>query len=229
MSNRLTESIQIINKNSLGFDEETIHVMTNNILSNMIFSNKLSQYVKRKMMEELDNFELAKNIMTYNTFLDKIDSLTLDEKQLKNMLKRTSTQKMLCERNPFYEIYLNEFGVLTNFDYTKKFVICTQPCGDKKNKSTKQINYELSKLIELNSVKISKIALKVVVVIIMIDIIFKNYFFILKNPGFKNAVIDKIKSFADYKNDREIFENLANKYSLPTNILEIWLDVLENN
>lgn len=230
MSNRLAESIQIINKNSFGFDEETTHVITKNILSSMIFSNKLSQYVKHGIMEKLNNFELAKNIMTYKTFLDKINSLTLNEKQLENMLKRTRTQKMLCEQNPLYEIYLNEFGVLKDFDYTKKFSIRTQPRKSKRNKSTRETTHEISKLIELNSVKTSKPSLKkVAVVIIMFDIMFKNYFIISKNPNFKKTLIDKIRSFADCEDDGEFFKRLANKYSLPTNLLEIWLDAMENN
>lgn len=229
MSNRLTESIQIINKNSLGFDDETTHVITNNILSGMSFSVKISQYEIRDMMYKFSKFELENKCkMTYKTFLDKINSQTLNERKLVHMLKSKHIQKMLCAQNPLFEIYLNEFKVLKDFDYTKQFVICTEPLI--KSKRVIIISSEVSKLIELNSIELSGGGLcRAVIVVIMFDVVFRNYSIVLNHFTFKKTLINKIRSFMNCKKDRTKIDALVNKYSLPANLLELWLTALENN
>lgn len=229
MSKRLTDSMQIIGKNTLGFDEETQHVLTENILNNMTFMGSISRQVIHDTIRIFENINLSDRYdMKYSEFLNQISTEKLTENKLKYMLKNRNIQQSLCSTNSLYKLYLNEWGVLKDYDYDNKPKVCTEANCRKLSSSTiNRVNNEIKQLIELNCITLTNGRMRrCVIMIIMYDVLFKNYYVVSSSPNFKKVCMEKIKEFIDCDEDRGTFDLVIQKYSLPANLLNTWYEVL---
>lgn len=128
--------------------------------------------------------------------------------------------KLLSKKYPLFDLFLIENNFIEKNDNTIH-EIKIKP-NVEKNVNTffiKEVKFML-KLCEIVKGKNNK----VLIIIMIFDLIFKNFSFCLNNKKFGIQIKNKIREF---KLDIDIFNNLENKYNLEPNIIIKWCNEID--
>lgn len=128
--------------------------------------------------------------------------------------------KLLSKKYPLFDLFLIENNFIEKNDNTI-YEIKIKPNVENNFKTffIKEVKFML-KLCEIVKGKNNK----VLIIIIIFDLIFKNFSFCLNNKKFGILIKNKIREF---KLDIDIFNNLENKYNLEPNIIIKWCDEID--
>ena len=128
--------------------------------------------------------------------------------------------KLLSKKYPLFDLFLIENNFIEKNDNTI-YEIKIKPNVENNFKTffIKEVKFML-KLCEIVKGKNNK----VLIIIIIFDLIFKNFSFCLNNKKFGIQIKNKIREF---KLDIDIFNNLENKYNLEPNIIIKWCDEID--
>lgn len=129
--------------------------------------------------------------------------------------------KLLSKKYPLFDLFLIENNLIEKNDNTI-YKIQIKPNIEKdvdKNKFTEETKF-LLKLCEIVKGKNNK----VLIVLIVYDLIFKNFSFCLKYKKFGIQIKNKLTEF---KFDNDTFTNMENKYNLEPDIIAKWNDEID--
>jgi len=131
--------------------------------------------------------------------------------------------KLLSKKYPLFDLFLIENNLIVQDLLKIKYTIQIKPIKDNYNKE--KIIYEIKFLLRLCELVIGKTN-KVIIVLILFDLIFKNFNFCLDHDNFKITLKNKLK---EYEDEKECFNLITNKYNLGIDIISNWINVLNEN
>lgn len=130
--------------------------------------------------------------------------------------------KLLSKKYPLFDLFLIENDLMIR-DLETNYTIQIKPIKDNYNKE--KIIYEIKFLLRLCELVIGK-SNKVIIVLIIFDLIFKNFNFCLDYNNFKITLKNKLK---EYEDEKECFNLITNKYNMGSDIISKLLNVLNEN
>jgi hypothetical protein len=129
--------------------------------------------------------------------------------------------KLLSKKYPLFDLFLIENNLIEKNDNVR-YEIQIKPILENnvdEDKFIKETKF-LFKLFKITKEKNNC----VLIVLILFDLIFKNFSFCLNNKKFGTQVKNKLMEF---KLDAKIFTNMENKYNLVPDIITKWYDEIE--
>jgi hypothetical protein len=216
MNTNLIETINLLRKNKryFGSNEDYLKILTN--LYNEI-SDKNSSDQNLNFKELHDNI---KNIKLHDLDQDekkKIFDEILSSFNFDSILKIKNINKLVFV-NPLFELVFVENN-LTQFVPDKKFQIQSEPIFDPYNK---QDIIDLVKVLLEMCYKANGYKNKTILCIIIFDIIFKNFQFVIDNNKFAITVKNKL---IELKKDIDKIDEVCLKYQLEKDFLDKWIEV----
>lgn len=217
MNHNLLESINILKKNKRYFvsNDDYLKILTN--LYNEISQKNLSN--SNEKLKELDSFD---NIGLENFNKDeknKIFEDILSSFNFESIFKINNINKLVLI-NPLFELLFVE-NKLIELDSAKKYHIQTEPLFDQYNK---QYIVDIIKILLKICGSSYGYRNKILVSIIIYDILFKNFQFIIDNKKFAITVKNKL---IEFKKDTYKFDEICDSYNLEKNILNKWSEILD--
>lgn len=129
--------------------------------------------------------------------------------------------KLLSKRYPLFDLFLIENNLMV-WDPNIKYEIQTEPIIGPYDKI--EIVHKIKLLLQLCEIVINK-QNKIIIILIIYDLIFKNFKFCLDNYNFSITIKNKFIEFIEVKHH---FDDVMNKYNLENNILNIWQEKINN-
>lgn len=131
-----------------------------------------------------------------------------------------SNIKLLSKKIPLFDLFLIENNLLVK-EPNMKYEIQTIPIinNDDKNTCVNLLNF----LLKLNS-KINNKSIKILIILIIYDLIFRNFKLALDHYKFILVIKDKLNEFQYEINE---FNNMLSKYNIKTDIITKWNNTID--
>ena len=180
-------------------------------------------------IEEIEKIEPVQQVqIIYQDELNLID----DDKiynVIENIMKigthsyllEKSDVKLVSKKYPLFDLFLIENNLIEK-NVNVQYKIQIEPIVEK-NVNVDDLVYGIKFLLKMCEIVKGKNN-KALIVLIVYDMIFKNFSFFLKHKKFGTEVKNKIMEF---KSDIEIFKVLENKYNLEPDVITKWEDAIE--
>ena len=230
----LIDTITLIRKNQRNFEnrEEYMQILTN--LYNEI-SHKEEKAKKKKQLNESDqvdnivfNPKISKSILTnstYNNFLHTYPNTYNQTDLIVRMYDISIKQKL-----PLIAYAYNEREIISPEQFAEMInvldVNIQQEPIPEHEYYKEQLICEIKMLLHMCNIGTKNI--KIISILMIFDLIFRNFKFVIDNKGFYEVVKNKINEFVKSDDDCEKIKLFCQKYNINHNIIFSWHETLNN-
>lgn len=217
MNSNLLETINILKRNKRYFasNDDYLKILTN-LYNEISHKNLLNMNIEIKELDGLEDINLDDFGMEEK---EKIFNEILKSFNFESILKIKNINKFVLI-NSLFELLFVENNLI-ELDQNKKYHVQIEPIfGIYDKQDIVNIIKVLLKMCE-SAVGYKN---KALISIIIFDVIFKNFQFIIDNKKFGKTVKNKLDEF---KKDNDKIIEVCEKYNLEKNILEKWLEVMD--
>lgn len=209
----LIKIIEIIRINKFLFKLSDVLELYNNLLKYL--------YKKLDYLIDIRSKYYKENYKEINSTINSIDKLNKSEYVEYILENINGLEILLWYYNNIEFEFLNE-------PIPKKYELKQIPMLDFTNKKDDQIIISSIKLLLGLFTDLLSKQIKRIMVIIIFDYIFRNFYFLENNLKFAITVKNKLEELYKIDEDQENFKNILNTYYNDINSMDIWINYLNN-
>lgn len=204
----IIEQIEQLKRNKYKFDNLNEYYNKINLLYHQLSKTINKQNESIKQVKDDEKIEKIKNdIMNNGSYSYLIENPKI---------------KLLSKKYPLFDLFLIENNLMIH-DLQTNYTIQIEPIIN--NYDIIEMISNIKFLLSVCKIVIGKTN-KIIMILIMFDLLFKNFNFFLSYDKFKIITMKKLKEF---EKEKDILDIISNKYKLETDIINKWLNVLNNN